>query len=82
MRPPRRTMQPIGQQTAERDGSQPIFVPPVAATAAPVDEGALQRPAVGSPANRAPTPLSGVWPRASEAPVNVPVFDTTEEELA
>lgn len=78
MRPPRRTMQPIGQQTAERDGSQPIIVPPVAATAAPVDEGALQRRP--SPTNHAPS--SGLWPRASDAPANVPVFDTTEEELA
>lgn len=43
MRPPRRTMQPIGQETAERDGSQPITVPPVTATAPAIEEGALLR---------------------------------------
>lgn len=55
MRPPRRTMQPIGQQTAEREGSQPIIVPPVATTAPAIEDGALlRRPRASEPPANAP----------------------------
>jgi hypothetical protein len=48
-------MQPIGQQTAEREGSQPIIVPPVATTAPAIEDGALlRRPRASEPPANAP----------------------------
>ncbi len=47
-------MQPIGQETAEREGSQPIVVPPVPATATPAEGVLLRRPRASEPPVNAP----------------------------